>query len=377
MKVLSHLCESFKNTICPEAHWEGPCKWPLHDERLYTAIIASQFTKQEVPFWKQLLNFLRVIPPESENKSLGWHLFKQYGGDVAFVFAWSNTYICGLWFLMVPLVVLFSLAPGDEFHQPTKYWLTGCQIWVCFWAQILIMFHSLQTGMLKRESTPQVAIKAMTATATKVVKVVDIWKKGTEVDPDPDSPPPDRAAVQDAGTARPSSRQSGAGLHRIADLRAAAQGSRPGSADSPPSRWPRRKPALTEEQAASTLQRNLRHLKLRKKFQLAVYALSSSQMKTDEGARRNPDYAPSSAGRADAKGWRSDGGMIRLETLVELEFPNFELFEGVPCRAIRGNGISVSDSVRFHPIFIRTIICRFTNSKHGFLFLSVCVLYHF
>ena len=48
----------------------------------------------------------------------------------------------------------------------------------------------------------------------------------------------------------------------------------------------------------------------------------------------------------------SEGGMIRLETLIELkpQFENFELVlieirQTVPCRAIRGDSISVNSAL--------------------------------
>ena len=49
----------------------------------------------------------------------------------------------------------------------------------------------------------------------------------------------------------------------------------------------------------------------------------------------------------------SEGGRMRLETLVEVKFlnsscsslPSFEIRQTVPCRAIRGNGISVNSTL--------------------------------
>ena len=44
----------------------------------------------------------------------------------------------------------------------------------------------------------------------------------------------------------------------------------------------------------------------------------------------------------------SEGEMIRLETLIELNFrayPLIEMRQPVPCRAIRGNSISVNSTL--------------------------------
>ena len=61
--------------------------------------------------------------------------------------------------------------------------------------------------------------------------------------------------------------------------------------------------------------------------------------------KEHPTFATPSAGAPF-----SEGGMIRLETLIELKLLNssfslIEIRQAVPCRAIRGNGISVSSTL--------------------------------
>lgn len=93
----------------------GPWIWPLHNKDVSAAILAAHIAPLDtLPWWRQALWALRILAPPGVPETQR-QLAAHYGAAVAYVFAWSNLYLRGLWGLMVYLLLteaLLGAAPG-------------------------------------------------------------------------------------------------------------------------------------------------------------------------------------------------------------------------------------------------------------------------
>lgn len=132
---LHSLCAIVQNATSTMRPTAGPWLWPLHNAAASTAIMTAYVARMDrLSWWRQALWVLRIFPPPG-GSSTERELAKHYGAAVAYVFAWSNLYIRGLWSLVVLLTVAwcFNAKPDEAFSTRGFYW-NAVQLGTILWA---------------------------------------------------------------------------------------------------------------------------------------------------------------------------------------------------------------------------------------------------
>lgn len=117
----------------------GPWLWPLHDGRASAAIMTASVRELDrLSWWRQALWALRLLPSRDGSEQER-QLAKHYGVAVAYVFAWSNLYVRGLWLLVVPLVLLSNAldARPHELGSPQGLSWNLLQLYTVVWSMLL------------------------------------------------------------------------------------------------------------------------------------------------------------------------------------------------------------------------------------------------
>jgi len=137
LQWLGILAENATNAVRPA---DGPWMWPLHNNAASSAILTAYMARVDrLDWWRQALWALRILPPKGGSETER-QLAKHYGASVAYVFAWSNLYIRGLWVLVAILIFawFFDTHPDEVGTWNGIYWNVvqfGTLLWCFFIAK--------------------------------------------------------------------------------------------------------------------------------------------------------------------------------------------------------------------------------------------------